>query len=93
MRVEKIKDIIHNTIYTCPAYPHIGNDYILAANWILNIYHIKDIDTICELAKILEKNSTYDHEISDKDLAIILAKLNQLLVEYRNKTDLDYLTK
>ena len=83
MNREKIEKIIQDTIYTGVAYPHIGNNNILAANWILNEMGITDIDMICKLAKIIDEHSTYDHEISSGDLEMIIKLCGELLKEYR----------
>ena len=79
MNREKVHKIIHNTIYTGVYYPHIGNNNILAANWILNNVGIRDIDMICKLAKVIDEYSTYDHEISEEDLDSIMKFLYDLL--------------
>jgi hypothetical protein len=85
MNTEKIKEIINNTIYTNVAYPHRGNNNILASNWILSEIGITDIDMICKLAKIIDEHSTYDHEISIGDLETIIKLYGELLKEYRNR--------
>jgi len=83
---EKIQNIINDTIYSQVGYPHLGNNYILTANWILyELGCIKDIDIICKLAKIIEKHSTYDHEISENDLNIIIKLTSNLIKKYKNK--------
>ena len=82
MNNEKFKKIIQDTIYTGVAYPHLGNNNILAANWILYEMGITDIDIIYKLAKIIEENSTYAHEISNNDLNKIMELLSELLKEF-----------
>jgi hypothetical protein len=79
----KLRDCIHDTVYTRPAYPNKGNASILAANLILFDLYITDIDCICELAKSIEKHATYDHEISDEDLNTIFDKLREIVTEHR----------
>lgn len=81
----EIDIIIHDAIYTNARYPHVGNNYILASNRILDKFSINDIDIICEFAKFLQENITYDHELSKEDLDKILIKLSKLLNEYYNK--------
>ncbi len=83
MKEEIIADIIYETIYRSADYPHVGNDYILAANWILYNYGIKDIDAICTLAKFIESNCTYDKNISEKDFEIILKAIVKLARKFK----------
>ena len=83
MKEEIIEDIIYETIYRSANYPHVGNDYILASNWILHNYGIKDIDAICNLAKFIELNCTYDRNISEKDFKIILKEIIKLARKYK----------
>jgi hypothetical protein len=89
----KIKDFvqnsIHNTVYTRPAYPNKGNASILASNLILSNWNINSIDTICEFAKTIEENITYDHEISDKGLDIIYEKL-KVIKTYKDMEDMKF---
>lgn len=79
MDKQMLDQIIHDTIYTNVAYPHVGNNSILAANLILFKCGITDIDTIASFAKIIEKNLTYDHEISDDDSKKILKQLGIII--------------
>jgi len=79
MNKQKMNQIIHNTIYTNVAYPHVGNNNILASNLILFKCGITDIDTIASFAKIIEKNLTYDHEISADDSEKILTQLSIII--------------
>jgi len=87
MNKEKVGEIIHNTIYTNPEYPHRGNNNILAANWILDEMGIRDIDMICDLAKIIDEHSTYDKEISDGDLDNIMLLFGEMIKEYRKNEE------
>lgn len=84
-----IQNSIHNTVYTRPEYPNKGNASILASNLILSHYGIENIDTICEFAKTIDENSTYDHELSDKDFDIIYEKLKVILT-YKSMEDIDF---
>ena len=80
---ERVRNSLHDTIYTRPAYPNKGNASILASNLILSQYGIEDIEYIYDLAKVIEKNSTYDHEISNRDLDIIYEKV-RVIIEYKS---------
>ena len=84
---EVFGEIIHNTIYRNVVYPHRGNNYILAANLMLDNIGIRDIDMIYKLAKIIEEHSTYDHAISDDDFDIIFKLFNSLVKEYFNNLE------
>ena len=46
-------------------------------------YGIKDIDAICNLAKFIELNCTYDRNISEKDFKIILKEIIKLARKYK----------
>ncbi len=90
MSKEKIRTIINDTVYTNGAYPHKGNNSILASNLILCDLGITDIDIICELAKIIDKNITYDHEISDTDLDNIISMCDIVIHKHINVTTVEY---
>ena len=81
----KIRDILHNTIYSAATYPHIGNNSILAANWILSDIGITDVDMIYKLAKIIDECAAYDHEISTDDLDTIVKLYSEILKWHTTK--------
>lgn len=79
-----IADIIHTCLYTRLPYQNVGNAYILAANSMLNLAYIKNIDAICALAKFIANNSNDDlGDISEKELDLILAFYYDLIKQYR----------
>ncbi len=79
-----IADIIHTCLYTRLPYQNVGNAYILAANSMLNLAYIKNIDAICALAKFISNNSNDDlGDISEKELDLILAFYYDLIKQYR----------
>ena len=88
--IEKhITDCIHNTVYTRPPYPNMGNMYILAANLIVNEYPLdNDIDMIYKLAKVIEKYSTYDRELSRSDLFIITNIFRGMVRSYNKPSNI-----
>jgi hypothetical protein len=81
---EKIKKQIEQIFYTNLEFS-IGNQNrnLLASSKILSDLGIIDIDTICQLAKVMEQNSGL--ELSNEDFNIIYQKISILIKEHMNK--------
>lgn len=80
---EKIKKQIEQIFYTNLEFS-IGNQNrnLLASSKILSDLGIRDIDTICQLAKFMEQNSGL--ELSDDDFNTIYQKISILIKEHMN---------
>ena len=63
---EEILGMLHTVSFTNLEYPICGNRSLLAANKIMNRLKITDLDSIYELAKVIEDNIV-DKKISDKE--------------------------
>jgi hypothetical protein len=80
----KIEDIVTETMYG-PSNKYLkGNRELLAANYLLDMLHVKDLDLIFELATYITNNS--ELELKDEMIEKIFVKMAEIYDAYRTRS-------